>query len=792
MLHTRDLRHAVRTLRKSPTLVAVATLSLGLGVGVNTALYSVFRTVFLRAPTAVAPDRLVRIEPGNGNHISYPNVRDLSGGSTLDGTAAYARAGLNLRSGEATEEIVGLMVSPTFFDVVGLRPRVGRTFTSDVDSVVVTDAFWRRRLNGRPDPVGALVVLNGHSFTVTGVLPAGYRAITGALGPDVYIPISEALVPGLADRRRAFLTLLARLHPGVSIEQARAAVTVQAQLLEHLYPEENAGFGRPIYVFPVFGLGGWQTRDMPTIALAGIAAVPFAIFGLVLLIACANVAGLLLARGATRRREIAIRLALGASRKDVVTTLLSESLLLSFAGSALGLLVSWWLCRVLSAIPLPLAPGPLEVSLDVDVFGYALCLTIVVALASGLLPALASTRPQLCEALKRDSAAVRRRLTSRSVLVSGQIAAATFLLFISILCLRSLSFIREVDPGFSIDDLVTARIDLDRVRYAGDERLRFAARTMEVAQTVPGVVSASITSVIPLSGDSVSTVYQVEGRPTPRTETYIMNVGPGYFGTVETRLQRGREFSLLDRVGGPSVAIVNEAFVKAHGLTPDPLGVRVRAADTEPWLEIIGVVDDSKYGFFGEEPQPILCRPFLQTGGGLFVVARGSGATAAWMPMLKEALARQDQTAIVTLQTMREATSLESSMRRAGSTLLGGVGVLGLSLGLIGLYGLMSYTVTERTRELGIRIALGASRRRVQGLVLRNAAGLVGVGLSVGTGLSILAARPLAFLMSGVQIADPWTVALTGALFLGTGLAASYVPSLRAARVDPIVALRSE
>jgi predicted permease len=660
MPHIRNLRHAVRTLSRSPTLVIVATLSLGLGVGVNAALYSVFRTVFLQAPTAVAPERLVRIEPGNDNRISYPNFRDLAGGGTLDRTTAYATVGLNLRSGEATEEVVGLMVSPTFFDVVGLRPRLGRTFTSDVDSVVITDAFWRRRLTGRPDPIGASVVLNGHSFTVVGVLPEGHRAITGALGPDLYVPISETLAPGLADRRRTLLTLLARLRPGVSMEQARAAVTVEAQLLEHLYPEESIGFGRPAYVFPILGLGGWQTRDMSTTALAGITAIPFAIFGLVLLIACANVAGLLVARGATRRREIAIRLALGASRRHVVATLLAEAVVLSFAGSVFGLLLAWWLCGVLSTIPLPRAPGPLSVTLGVDVLEYGVCLTVFVALASGLLPALASTRPALNDLVKRDSIAVGRRVTIRSILVSGQIAGATFLLFISILFLRSLSFIREVDPGFAIDDVVTARIDLDQVQYAGDERLRFAAMTMEAVQAVPGVLSASITSAIPLGGDSASRVYQVEGRPTPRTETYVMNVGPGYFRTMKTRLQRGREFSPLDRAGGPPVAIVNETFVKAHGLTSDPLGARVRDADTEPWLEIVGVVDDSKYGFFAEAPQPILCRPFLQTGGRLFVVARGSAAPAAWMPMLKEALARQDQTAIVKLQTMRDATSLES------------------------------------------------------------------------------------------------------------------------------------
>ena len=788
----RDLRHAVRALAGSPTLLVVATLSLGLGVGVNTTLYSVFCTVFLRPPTAVAPERLVRIEPGNGNQIAYPNARDLVVGDAFEGLAAYGMIRLNLRTGGTSEQIAGLTVSPTFFDVLGARPAMGWNLVMAADSVVVTDGFWRRRLAARPDAIGAAVVLNGRPFTIAGVLPEGYRAITGAIGPDVYVGLSEALTPALADRRHAFLTLIARLRPGVSFERARAETTSQARPLERLYPVENAGFGRPPFVFPVAGLASWQTRDVGTTAIAGIAAVPFALAGLVLLIACANVAGLLLARGAARRREIAIRLALGASRGQVVMTLLAESVLLSLSGSVAGLLFAFWMCRAVSAAPLPSAHMPLHVVPDLSALGYALCLACLVALACGVLPALASTRSRLTDAIGRDSVPRLRRVTIRRVLVSGQVAVATVLLFMSALLLRSVSFIRDVDPGFSIDDAVTASIEVDPARFSGAERLRVVTEATDAVRAIPGVVSAAMASLIPLGGDMVSTSFEVEHAPAFRRETYVMNVGPGYFQTMNIQVRRGRDFAIEDRAGAPARAVVNQAFVVSHGLAANPLGARVRANDREPWLEIVGVVDDSNYAFFGEAPHPILYKAFAQTGGRLFVVARVSGAPVHRVPVIREVLAKLEPNAMVDVRAMRDATSLEPSLRRAGTWLLGGLGGLGLGLALIGLYGLMSSAVTERTREIGVRIALGASRRQVQALVLGDAAMLVGIGAALGTALAIAITRPMAFLLSGVHGTDPWAIVGTAALFLGAGLAAAHVPARRATGVDPMIALRCE
>jgi MacB-like periplasmic core domain len=276
----RILPHAVRSLINSPTLVVVATLSLGLGIGVNTTLYTPFRVVFFHPPTAVAADRLVRVEPGNGNQISYPNVQDLSPGGTIEGLAAYALTRLSMRRGATDEQDLSLMVLPAFFELLAVQPSIGRALGPDIDAAVITSAFWRRQLNGRPDPIGAVITLNGHAHTVVGVLPDGHRAVTGILGPDVYVPLSESLTPDLANRRRAFLTLLARLGPGVSPRQAGAEITARMQALERIYPEENAGFGRAAFVFPVSGLASWQTRDLPTTALVGITSVPFAIFGL--------------------------------------------------------------------------------------------------------------------------------------------------------------------------------------------------------------------------------------------------------------------------------------------------------------------------------------------------------------------------------------------------------------------------------------------------------------------------------------------------------------------------------
>jgi putative ABC transport system permease protein len=787
-----DLRYASRTLAKSPVLVIVATLSLGLGTGVNTTLYSVFRSVFLQEPTARNAERMVRIEPGNSNQISYLNFRDLEPGPAFEGFAAYAMSGLNLRTGEDVEKVRGMMVSPEFFDLLGIRAGLGRSLSRGGESTAVLSyEFWQSRFADRADPLGVVLNLNGHAFEVIGVLPRNYRAVTGALGPEVYVPLGPALAPTINKRSHAFLTVLGRLREGVSQQQAQAAVTARTREIERIHPADNRDLGRATFLFPISGLGSWSQRNTPVSMLIGLTTIPFVIFGLVLLIACANVAGLLLSRGAARRREIAIRLALGSSRSRLIRTLLAESLLLSILGSIAGLLLTFWLCRLLSGIPLPQVQRPVAVTPDLTVLFYALFVMLIATLACGITPALASTRLQLADAFKETTANFRR-LAGRRVLVTGQVAVSTVLLFVSTLFLRSLDFISGVHPGFDIEKAVTAQIELDRDRYPLEQRLLFATQAVSKVQALPGITSASVANLVPLGGDVYDTSCEIDGQPGSRGHTYEMKVGPAYFRTMAISLYQGREFAASDRMGGPPVAIVNQAFVRKMGLGEKPIGARVRTNSTEPWHEVVGVAADSKYAFFGEEPHPILYRSFLQTGGGLIVVAGTAGNPAGMLASMKLAIAELDKSAIVESRTMREATSLEFSLRSMGAWILGGIGVLGLALALIGLYGVMSYAVNRRMPEIGIRMAIGASRPAILWMVMRNGLALTGTGIGIGVLISLAAAQPLGFLMSGVSTFDPLSIAITSAMLAITGMGASLVPSLRAMRADPLAMLRYE
>jgi predicted permease len=348
-----------------------------------------------------------------------------------------------------------------------------------------------------------------------------------------------------------------------------------------------------------------------------------------------------------------------------------------------------------------------------------------------------------------------------------------------------------MDPGFLIDDIATARIDPDPVRYPDADRPRLAAEALAAARAIPGVTAASLTSIIPLGGDVMERSYIAGNASTTRRDAYVMHVGPDYFETMGIALEHGREFTSSDRAGSPHVAVVSRAFVTAHGIAGNPLGTLVHGGGDEPALEIVGIVADSRYAFFGEHARPIVYRPFFQAGGGLHVVARGAAGPVSLKSALKRALTRLDPGVPIEAATMREATQLEHSARRIGWWILGGLGVLGLGLASIGLYGLMSYKVTRHTRELGIRMALGASRQQAQAFILRGAAVLVGSGAVAGTAAAFALTRPLAFLLNDTSVVDPWVAAATVSVVLGTGLAASYVPSLRATRVDPMAALRA-
>jgi predicted permease len=799
----RDLRYALRTLRKSPGLVVVVVLCLGLGIGVNTTIFSLLNAALLTGPTGREPDRLVQIEPGNGDHISYPNYRDLGRPPGLDDLALSGHVPLNLRTGDTVRSLTGLQVSANYFDLQGVSAARGRTFTVSQDIpearprlAVIDHGFSRRQFPDDADIVGRVLDLNGEPFTIIGVLPEGYRPGIGLSVPDVYVPISPIVSGRLEDRRRGLFDLRARLATGATREQAAAAFQAAAQRLEATYPVENGGFGRPPLILPMSGLGALQRRGAPS-ELPILLAAPFVVFGLLLLIACANVAGVLLARGASRRPEIAIRLAIGASRAALIRMLLVESFVLAILATASGLVLTIVVTPLLNYLHLPNAVAfrvpPVEA--NVNLLLYAVCAAIGTCLVCGLVPAMQATRVGLTSGLREGAVKGGNRRRLRNVLVGSQVAASALLLMTCVLFLRSLLHVSTVDPGFDVHHGVTARITFEQNRIAQPQQHLFAEQVIDRLESLPGIRSASFTSLVPLGGDSVG----MRARLRDRNEgdgirVAVSNVGPRYFETMGIVVLNGREFRPSDREGSPPVIIVNETFAKQAFPEGGAVGrdIKLLSGQEEPWREIVAVVADNKYTSLSEAPAPQVFPPFLQTGGRLFVQVRTAGAPQWSVPAVKRAIAELDKTLQVEVQTTAEATSIELTLRRYATILLGAMGALGVLLAMIGLFGVLAWEVTRRTPEIGIRMALGASRWAVRRQVVSDAVVLVGAGTVVGLAAAAGVTLPLSGFLAGVSTADPVALGAVAAVLLGVTVLASALPAHRASAVDPATALRRE
>ena len=798
----RDVIYAWRSLRRSPVLVLVATLSLGLGIGVNTTLFGALSAIFLRVPTMTDPAGVVGVEPGNSNQFSFLNYRDLRDSQIFTDLVGSRLTVLNLRSGEQVQRINGLAVTANFFEGLGIGAGLGRVFTRDEAApereprlAVLSYAYWQRRFAGDPVVLGQALNLNGQAFLVLGVLPQQYRPVTGFMAPDVYIPLSALVLPNLNRRENGNgLAVLGRLPAHATLEQVRAAVTALAQQLERTYSKENEGFSQPARVFPVRGM---QVRGAPELIL--IPVLLLVLFGLVLLIACSNVAGLLLARATARRGEMAIRVALGAGRSRLIQSMLVESFLLASLGAGAGSLLAVWLLPMLSVVTLP-NQQPLQLSIEPDLtlYLYGLALALASGLLCGIAPALrASNVSVVADVQHAGSRGITGRLWLRHAFVVGQVAASVVLLVVSSLFLRSLIRITSLNPGFDLDHGLVATFYLEPNRYSGTGPALFAERVLERVDRIPGVRSSSVASVIPLGGDRSAARFQVQGRTTTKNaRTYLNNVGPRYFETMGIRLLRGRDFQPTDRLGSPPVAIVNEAFQKAYFPGGDAVGQHVGYG--EPFSEIVGLVKDSAYASVGEEPTPVLYFAFAQVPSlstqvrPLMLHLRTEGDPAAAIRSVTRAIADVDNTVALDVKTIREATTFEFAVRRLGSGLLGALGAVGLLLAMIGLYGVVAYAVASRTPEIGIRMALGASSHRVLWGVLGQGLRLVGLGVAVGTVLSLLMTRVIADLVAGVSPTDPITFVGTAIVLVSTGLVASYFPARRATRIDPLMALRKE
>lgn len=828
-----DLRYGFRVLRASPGFTAVAVLSLALGIGANTSIFTVVNAALLRPLPVNEPDRLVFAFNGTqanpystSGYLDYLEYRDKN--EVFSDLVTYSSITVSARADDQSDLISGLIVSGNFFDVLGLRAALGRTFTPEEDTtpnthpvVVISHGLWERRFGGDPQVIGQQIALNGHAFTVVGVTPAGFNGPEILESNDIYVPIMmQALVrpprggfsgdmsPDLLSRRgNRWLKMIGRLKPGVSFEQAQAGMTTIAAGLAQAYPDSNRNT-----IGTLFPVSKIDPQGYPQ--LLSVAGLLLAVVGIVLLIACANVANLLLARASARRREIAVRLAMGASRSRLVRQLLTESLLISLAGGVASLLLALWTIDVLKSATPP--DGIFSFTLDYRLDGRVLAFTFALSLATGVIfglaPALQASRPDLVPALKNEALAGvqgHRRFNLRNALVVAQVALSLVLLIGAGLFLRSLNNAQAIDPGFAADKILDAQLNINLLRYTKAQGQQFYGQVIERIEALPGVESASLARIVPMSGGGRNSGFLIHGQQRPdnvnRSERMGLPdnasavnsnvVGLNYFSTMGIPLLEGRDFSAQDNENAPLAVIINEALARRYFAGEDALGKRVsfRGANG-PWSEIVGVVRDSKYRTLGESPRPTAYMPLAQnheTGMTLHVRTASNPLSVA-ATVRREVQALDPNLAVTNLQSLSDVVAASLFAARMGAALLAVFGFLALLLAAIGLYGVMSYAVSRRTREIGIRMALGAGTGNVLRLVLKEGLMLVGGGVAAGLIVAAAATRLLASFLYGVSPLDAATFAAIPLVLALVALLASYLPARRAAKVDPMIALRYE
>ena len=808
-----DIRYAIRALGRSPLFALVSVLSIAIGVGATTAIVTLANTLLLRPPPGVGhPERVVTVgstRDGRGfDNFSYPNFVDYRASARSLSALAAMRVepqAVSLAGPSGGEPIQMSATSGNFFEVLETHPALGRFFTMDEDRapgaspvVVLSHRFWNRRFQADSSIVGKPIVLNGSPFTVVGVAAERFQG-PFVLAPDLWVPLTASSLLGLPrdlfeSRRSVWIMGIGRLAPNVGLGEAQAELSAIAARLAQQYRNENEGRGLAVMQA---SLSPVDLRGM----IAAFIAMLMVVAGLVLVIASTNVAGMLLARASARRREIAVRLALGASRGQLVVQLVAESLLVFVAAGAASLLLARWLVSGLMALvprlPVQLAIDP---QLDWRVLTFALLVSLVTGLLAGVVPALQSTRPDLVQALKSDTGgtATRQRLRLRSGLLVAQIAFSMLLLVVGGLFARTLTHARSIDPGFDPRGVSIASLDLGLANYDSASGRRVAATLLERARAIPGVRSASLSTMLPLDGGGLGLgPIRVAGREPPggqddwREDWNV--VAPRYFATMGIPLVRGRDFADSDREGGGDVAILNETFAAALFPGQDAVGRTVTNGDRV--VTIIGVARNAKYRTLGERPRNFIYVPLAQRymGRTNLLVKTTPGAAVSVVAPIRRLVQEVDaRLPILREHTLEEQTAMALFPQRVALYVSGGLGTVALLLALLGIYGVTAFTVTQRTREIGVRVALGAQRSHVLGLVLRQGVVLAAVGVVVGSLAAFGATRLIANLLYGVPPTD--VIAFGGAaLALAVAaVAASWIPARRAARVDPIIALRSE
>ncbi|HEX8073331.1 MAG TPA: ABC transporter permease [Pyrinomonadaceae bacterium] len=804
-----DLRYGLRMLAKSPGFTAVAVVALALGIGANTAIFSIVNAMLLRALPYGDPDRLVVVWETNPN-LSSPYLRthnEASPANFLDwraqqtvfeDIAAYRFNDYNLTAGDTPEQLAGNPVTANMFDVLKVKPLLGRTFRAEdgdpkSDRVAVLSyGLWQRRFGGDAGIVGRTINLNGNPTTIVGVMPADFEF------PAPFSQLWTALrfaTDTPPSRQAHFLYTRARLKPGVTIAQAEGELRTIAARLRQQYPDTNAD--RDVRLVPLHAQTVEQARAGLLVLLGAVA--------FVLLIACANVANLMLARATARHREIAIRTALGAGRWRIIRQLLTESVLLSTLGGALGVLLALWgLDLLTAAVPREFTlyiHGWNQIRLDRWVLAFTFGVSVLTGVLFGLVPALQASKTDLNEALKEGGrgGATHARKRFRGALVVAEVALALVLLVGAGLLLKSFLRLIEVQPGFDPHNIVTAQLALPPARYKENAQVVqfFEQLTARVAAQ-PGVEAVGTIDMLPMAGSGGTTTFIVDGRPLARAGVYpeanARTVDPGYFNALRIPVLRGRNFTAQDRAGAAGVCVVNETFARLFFPGEDAVGKTLRNPDGTNPFQIVGVVGDIKHFGLDDEAEAYIYAPQLQLpSNGVALVVRSRADTAALTAMIRrEVRALDPDQPVFDVKTMETRIAETTTPARLGSFLLTLFALVALTLAAVGIYGVMAYSVTQRTHELGVRMALGAQPRDVLRLVVGQAMLLVVGGLALGLVASFALMRWLASRLFQVSPADPTTFAAVTLLLAAVGLLACLVPARRATKVDPMIALRYE
>lgn len=809
-----DIKYGGRMLAKSPGFTLAAVLILALGIGANTAIFTLVNEALLRPRPGIGrPEQLVdigRTQYGSGfDNMSYLNYKDYRDRNrTLASMTGYELEpiAVSLSGGDSAERVHAAIVTSNYFSVLEVVPAAGRFFTDEEDQavgahavMVLSHRFWQRRFQGDPGIVGQDLRINGQPVRVVGVASPEFRG-SSPLAPEAWFPMHmwPVVRPGsnpLGERRAVFMLGIGRLKPGVSVAQAQADLGAIAADLEREFPEDNRGKGISVVAS---GLIPGELR----LIVAGFFGVLMAFVGLVLVIACFDVAGMLLVRANQRRREVAVRVAMGASRWRIARQMLSEGMLLFVLGGAAGLLMAVWMRDVLLAF-VPQLPVPLQVELSLDwrVLGFGLLLSLVSGLLASLAPALQTSQADPVAMLKEETAGTRRRLRLRNALVLGQVAVTLVLLVCAGLFARSLEHAASVDPGFKIDNLHVVGLDFALAGMRQGDGLAFADQLLQRTQALPGVRSASLSWGVPLDGNGralggvTAPGYQApDGQRLLEADWNV--VTPGYFANMGIPLLRGRDFTAADAKGAPGVAIINETLASRLWPGEDPVGKKLENPDGDEdvrVMEVVGLARDQKYRSLGDSPRNFVFVPLRQNYfGGLYLTIRsepGAPVTAEFRSLLRE---MNPYLPILHSQAMAEYAGVGLLPQRLAGWVAGSLGLLGLLLAGTGLYGVTAFSTSQRTREFGIRMALGAQRSDVLGLVLRQGMKLAGVGVVLGLVLALGAAQVIAGLLFGVSAADPLVLMAVASGLGAVALLATYVPARRATKVDPMVALRYE